>query len=64
MTWELYEVWAEDENGHEELVEATKSLKEANILAQKTLEEGAEVVRIFKENEDGDLDEIDVLYAD
>ena len=36
MTWELYEVWSEFD-GHEELVETTKSKKEALALAKKTI---------------------------
>ena len=34
MTWELYEVWSEVD-GHEELIDTTKSRKEAIQLAKK-----------------------------
>ena len=61
MTWELYEVWIEDEDGHQELVETTKSYKEAEILAQQSLVEGAYIVLIFKETKDGDIEEIERL---
>lgn len=61
MTWELYEVWTEDEYGHQELVDTTKSLKEAETLAQQSLVEGAYIVVIFKETDDGDTEEIDRL---
>ncbi len=62
MTWELYEVWAEDDIGHQELVDTTKSLKEAKELAQNQLElEGVEAVTIFQETEDGDTVEIERL---
>ena len=62
MTWELYEVWSEDDVGHQELVETTKSLKEAKELAQNTLElEGIEAVIIFQELNNGDTVEIERL---
>lgn len=61
MTWELYEVWTEDEYGHQELVDTTKSFKEAETLAQQSLVEGAYIVFILKENEDGDTEEIERL---
>ena len=60
MTWELYEVWS-DTDGHEELVETTKSKKEALVLAKKTLGEGADEVWICRETGDGDYDEIERL---
>ena len=62
MTWELYEVWSEDDIGHQELVETTKSLKEAKELAKNTLElEGIEAVTIFQELDNGDTVEIERL---
>lgn len=62
MTWELYEVWTEDNVGHQELVDTTKSLKEAQILAKKSLEEeDIEASIIFQETEDGDIVEIERL---
>ena len=62
MTWELYEVWSEDDVGHQELVETTKSLKEAKELAQNTLElEGIEAVTIFQESDNVDTVEIERL---
>lgn len=62
MTWELYEVWAEDDIGHEELVDTTKSLKEAKELARNQLEmEGIEAVIIYQETETGDSIEIERL---
>jgi hypothetical protein len=62
MTWELYEVWSEDDVGHQELVDTTKSLKEAKELAQNTLElEGIEAVIIFQELDNGDTVEIERL---
>lgn len=63
MSWELYEVWAEDDDGHEELVDTTQSLKEAKSLAKKTINEGAISVWINRETGDGDFEEIDRLTA-
>jgi hypothetical protein len=63
MSWELYEVWHNDE-GHEELVETTKSLKEAKQLAEKTLEELGGEIFILLENRDGDMEEVERLTTD
>lgn len=59
MTWELYEVWSEDDHGHEELIDTTKSHKEAKALAKKALNEGAVVSWIYRETGDGDFEEIE-----
>jgi len=60
MSWELYEVWCVDSDGHEELIDTTKSLKEAQELAGAALdEEDVSEVIIYRENEEGDLEEIE-----
>jgi hypothetical protein len=59
MSWELYEVWSVDRDGHEELVDTTRSLKEAQEIASATLDEDIEEVVIYRETEDGDLEEIE-----
>ena len=60
MSWELYEVWSVDSDGHEELIDTTKSLKEAQEIAGAALdEEDVSEVIIYKETEDGDLEEIE-----
>jgi hypothetical protein len=59
MTWELYEVWSADDDGHEELIDTTKSYKEAKTLAKKALHEGAASSWIFRETGDGDFEELD-----
>ena len=64
MTWELYEVWSEDDIGHQELVETTKSLKEAKVLAEKSLDDGAEIAIIYQETGDSDQKEILRLTID
>jgi hypothetical protein len=63
MTWELYEVWSEDDIGHQSLVDTTKSLKEARDIANTTLEDFPAVI-IYKETEDGDIEEIERLTID
>ncbi len=63
MMWELYEVWQEDENGHENLVDTTKSLKEAMELSAKMLAEDAGIIHIYREDED-DYKEVKRLTLD
>jgi len=63
MIWELYEVWAEDEDGYEELVDTTKSLKEARELAVKTLDDFSAAI-IYQETEDGETEEVERLTVD
>lgn len=63
MTWELYEVWGKDNDGHEELVETTKSLKQAQIIAKRSLDSFVESV-VYQETEDGDIVEIERLTMD
>jgi hypothetical protein len=58
MNWELYEVWAEDTTGHEELVETTRSRKHALELAKMSLDEGYVAGIVYQETEDGDLTEL------
>jgi len=64
MTWELYEVWSEDDIGHQELVDTTKSLKEAKVLAEKSLADGALIAIIYQETGDSDQKEILRLTID
>ena len=52
MRWELFEVVAVDDDGYEEVVDTTKSLKEARELAKKMLTEGAVEVIINREVDD------------
>jgi hypothetical protein len=59
MTWELYEVWAADDDGHEELIDTTKSHKEAKALAKKALEEGAVSSWINRDTGAGDFEEVE-----
>lgn len=58
MNWQLFEVWSVDDDGHEELVDTTHSLKEAQELANESLDEdGVVEVVIYRENDYGDLEE-------
>jgi hypothetical protein len=61
MTWELYEVWARTLDGHEDLIETTKSLKEARELAELNID--GEIIEcvIYKETEDGDHVEVETV---
>jgi hypothetical protein len=56
--FELYEIWAQEEDGYEELIETTPSRTQAFEIAQATLELGYFTVVVFQENELGDLEEI------
>ena len=59
MNWELYEVWSVDADGHEDLVETTKSLKEARQIAQANITEYYAECVIYREDEHGELIEIE-----
>jgi hypothetical protein len=59
MNWELYEVWSIDEDGHEDLVDTTKSLKEARQIADANLTEYYPEYVIYKEDEEGELIELE-----
>jgi hypothetical protein len=61
MNWELYEVWSVDEDGHEDLIETTKSLKEAQTLARNSLTEEVVECIIYREDANGDLQEVEVI---
>jgi hypothetical protein len=66
MNFELYEVWAVDEDGHEELINTTKSLKEARQIAKLNIDDtDADIDKciIYQEDDMGDLIEIETIYA-
>lgn len=52
MRWELFEVVTVDEDGFEDIVDTTKSLKEARELAKQALTDGAVEVIINREVDD------------
>ena len=58
MNWELYEVWAEDDDGQEELIETTNSRKQAFEIAQTQLDLGYIASIVYLENQEGDLEKV------
>jgi hypothetical protein len=58
MSYMLYEVWAEEEDGHQELLDTTASQKEAFEIAENALGLGYLVGIVYQEDEEGDLKEI------
>jgi hypothetical protein len=60
MTWELYEVWGEDDAGHQELIDTTKSLAEAKVIAETALEDVV-IAIIYKERKDGELELVEEI---
>lgn len=60
MIWVQYEVWSVNEDGHEELIETTNSLKEAKRIAEAALTDSIVECIIYKE-EDGELYEEQVI---
>jgi hypothetical protein len=63
MNWELYEVWGVDEQGSEELIDTTKSLKNARDIAEMNLSENWVECVIYREDENGELEEIEVIIS-
>jgi hypothetical protein len=61
MSWEMYEVWAVDLNGHETLIDTTKDIKRARLLARESLDEINIECIIYKETEDGELELVERL---
>lgn len=56
----LFEVWTEDEDGHQELVETTADKRLALRIAKESKKPGLTVV-VYEETDDGDLQEIEVF---
>ena len=63
MIWVQYEVWGVEEDGHEELIETTNSLKEARKIAETALTDQIVECIIYKE-EDGELYEEEVIVKE
>lgn len=63
MKFELYEIWAVDTDGNEDLIDTTNSITEAKELAQSTLDTGAVYVTIYREADDGDLEVVEEFEA-
>ena len=60
MRYELYEIWSEDKDGHEELIETTGDRRQALQIAQKSKAPDLTII-VYRETEDGELEEIEVL---
>jgi hypothetical protein len=58
MSYMLYEVWAEAEDGIEDLMGTTASQAEAFKIAEQAIIDGALSATVFQETEDGDAIEI------
>ena len=58
MNWELYEVWVEEEDGQEELIDTTNSRKQAFEMAQAQLDLGYSASIVYLENEEGALEKV------
>jgi len=58
MNWVQYEVWAEDDSGHLELIETTASRKEALAIAEKEHKETSDIITVYEETADGDYEAI------
>jgi hypothetical protein len=63
MIWVQYEVWGVEEDGHEELIHTTNSLKEARRIAEQSLTDLITECIIYKE-EDGELFEEEVIVKE
>jgi len=63
MTWEFYEVWSVDEDGYEDLLDTTKSLKEARQIAEANLTETYPECVIYQEDANGDLQELERIIV-
>jgi hypothetical protein len=63
MSYMLFEVWTEDEYGHQELLETTASLTGAKRIAQKAISDGSFASIIYQETEEGDTREIQRLKS-
>lgn len=63
MNWELYEVWAVDDDGHEDLIDTTKDLKEARQLAHANMKDADDIAEcvIYKEDSEGEMLEVEVV---
>ena len=64
MNFELYEVWGVNDDLHEELLETTASKKEAEEIAETSLGLGYFQTVIYREDEHGDLKEVDRFELD
>jgi hypothetical protein len=58
MSYLLFEIWTEEEDGHQELIDTTASKTEAIKIAEQSILDGSFAAVILQETEDGDLEEV------
>jgi hypothetical protein len=63
MSYELYEVWAEEDDGHQELIDTTRSLSHAIKLARNSINDGYVAGIVYQETEEGDTVEIERIES-
>jgi hypothetical protein len=56
MNWVQYEVWSEDDSGHQELIDTTASRKDALAIAERIYKETNAIVTVYEETDDGGYD--------
>jgi len=56
MNWVQYEVWAEDDDGRQELIETTASKKDALSIAERTHRDTDMIVTVYEETTSGDYE--------
>jgi hypothetical protein len=54
MSYLLFEIWSEDEIGHQDLVDTTASKTEAFAIAEQCLGEGFVAAIVYQEDETGE----------
>ena len=64
MRYMLFEVWTEDEDGHQDLLETTASITAARKIANQSVINGSPAAIIYQENEEGDTEEIERFERD
>ena len=66
MNFAFFEVWALDDEGHEELVGTTASKTDAMKMAEESLESTEQYIEVWvnEETQDGDVEEVTRLTID
>lgn len=66
MNFVFFEVWALDDEGHEELVGTTSSKTDAMKMAEESLESTEQYIEVWvnEETQDGDVEEVTRLTID
>ena len=60
----LFEIWIEDNDGRQELIETTASQTEAFKIAEQAVIEGAYASIVLKEDDNGDISEVQRFEAE